>query len=93
MKNKKECFGIMNETIDTKFALVKISKGKKIVYATDVQHDGIDKGTVGFEKGKQAHFFDDRYEAEKLCCLLACKNTFAFVMEVPSYFNYEDFKN
>lgn len=93
MGKKKECFGIMNETVSTKFAVVKITKSKKLIFMTDVQNDGIDKGTVGFESGKQAFFFDDRFSAEKMCCLLACKGTFAFVLEVPDYYPLEAMKN
>ena len=93
MGKKKECFGIMNETVSTKFTVVKITKSKKLIFMTDVQNDGIDKGTVGFEAGKQAFFFDDRFSAEKMCCLLACKGTFAFVLEVPDYYPLEVMKN
>lgn len=41
---KKECFGIMNETVKTKFAIVKILGNRKILFMTDVINEGIDKG-------------------------------------------------
>ena len=93
MAKKKECFGIMNETVSVKYAVVKILGNRKILFMTDVTNEGIDKGSVGWEKDKQAYFFDDRFSAEKMCCLLACKNTYAFVLEVPDYYLLESFKN
>lgn len=93
MGKKKECFGIMNETVKIKYAVVKILGNRKVLFMTDVQNEGIDKGTVGWESGKQAYFYDDRFSAEKMCCLLACKGTYAFVLEVPDYYPLENFKN
>lgn len=94
MASKKELFGIMNETVKTKFVIVKLLKGNKFLYMTDVESTGVDKGTVGWDKGKAAKFFDNRYEAEKLVCLLLAKgNANAFVMEIPDYHNLENFHN
>ena len=91
---KKELFGIMNETVKTKFVIVKLLKGNKFLYMTDVEPTGKDKGTVGWDKGKPAKFFDTRYEAEKLVCLILAKgNANAFVMEIPDYHNLENFHN
>lgn len=94
MASKKELFGIMNETVKVKFVIVKLLKGNKFLYLTDVSPTGNDKGTVGWDKGKAAKLFDTRYEAEKLVCLILAKgNANAFVMEIPDYHNFENFHN
>ena len=90
---KKERFGLMNETVTTKFAIIKIDKHRKVVFMTDVMPTGVNKGSVGWERGKPAHFFDDRKEAENIVCLMIPHNVFALVLEVPSYFKLEYFKN
>lgn len=94
MAKKKELFGIMNDTVKVKFAIVRILKGNKLLYLTDVAATGIDKGTVGWDSKKTAHFFDDRFEAEKLVCLMIPHGVAdAFVLEVPDYFPLENFRN
>ena len=94
MAKKKELFGIMNDTVKVKYAIVRILNGNELLYLTDVTPTGHDKGSVGWDKGKSAHFFDYRFEAEKLVCLMIPHGiTDAFVLEVPDYYPLENFRN
>lgn len=91
---KKVTFGIMNDTVKVKYAIVRILNGNELLFLTDVAPTGLDKGTVGWDKEKSAHFFNDRFEAEKLVCLMIPHGiTDAFVLEVPDYFPLENFRN
>ena len=43
--------------------------------------------------GEKAHFFDDKADVEEICLGLNVNGTGAFVVEVPDYFDEENFKN
>ena len=91
---KKETFGLMNDTVKVKYAIVRILKDNKLLYLTDVQSTGVNKGNVGWDLGKPAYFFDDRKQAENLVTLMIPHGILdALVLEVPDYLNLNSFKN
>ena len=46
-----------------------------------------------WKDGEQALFFESKRRAEDICFGLNVNGTSCFVMEVPDFFNEEDFKN
>ena len=88
---KKELYGVFNETVSVKYCIILLFEGgKKLRFVTF-----INSGTKEFkwEAGKQAHFFESREYAADTATAMNCNNYPAFVMAVPSVFNYEDFTN
>lgn len=90
MAKKKVTFGSM-ATCTVRYAIVIINIDNTIRYVTKVQT--VPHKYCEWNKGEQAYFFESRECAEDVCFGLNVNGTGAFVMEVPDYYDYENFKN
>ena len=88
--SKKATFGTC-ATCKVFYVIVKIFPNGNIKFVTDVEvypHKYCE-----WNDGKQAKFFDSKAYAEDICFGLNVNGNSTFVMEVPDYFNQEDFVN
>jgi len=90
MASKKK-FGSMAKCV-VRYAIVVLVSGKhEFRFVSKVST--YPKKVCEWNKGEQAFFFESRECAEDICFGLNVNGTSCFVMEVPDYFNYDDFTN
>lgn len=86
---KKATFGTMS-TAKVRYTIVKVQTDNTLKYVTDVSYSPKE---VLWEEGKQAYFWLSKAQAEDVCFGLNANGYGTFVMEVPDYFEDENFKN
>ena len=87
---KKATFGTI-ATCKVRYIIVIIFNDNSIKFLTDVHYEP--HKYCEWLDGKQAYFFDDRKYAEDICFGLNANGWGAFVMEVPDFFNDDNFTN
>ena len=90
MSNRKVSFGTM-ATCKIKYVITVLFPHGKYKFVTDVQYSP--HKYCEWKDGEQAYFFDTKKYAEDICFGLNVNGTSCFVMEVPDFFNEEDFVN
>lgn len=89
VKNKVT-FGTLCTCV-VRYVIVIIYTDNTIKYVTSVRYSPHKE--CRWDVGKKAYFFDDKKQAEDICFGLSANGTGAFVMEVPNYFDEENFVN
>ena len=89
-KKNKPTFGTL-ATCKVRYVIVILFTDKSVKFLTDVHYEP--HKYCEWLDGIQAYFFDDRIYAEDICFGLNANGSGAFVMEVPDYFNDENFIN
>ena len=90
MSKSKVTFGTM-ATCEVRYAIIKVSTNNKIRFVTDVEF--YPKKYCEWKGGQKAKLFSDRKSAEDICFGLNVNGYGCFVMEVPDYFNDDQFIN
>lgn len=88
-QRKKPTFGSL-ATCKVSYVIAICYTDNTVKYVTNICYSPKE---CRWEDGKQALFFSDRRSAEDICFGLNVNGTGAFVMEVPDYFEPENFKN
>ena len=88
---RKQSFGYSASCVVKYVICVLFPEEHKFKFVTDVET--CPHKYCKWESGKQAKFFGEKKYAEDICFGLNVNGTSCFVMEVPDYFNEEDFSN
>lgn len=89
MARTKVTFGSMS-TAKVRYVIVKLSTDNTLKFVTDVSYSPKE---VYWNEGEKAMIFQDKKHAEDICFGLNANGYGTFVMEVPDYFEDENFKN
>lgn len=87
---RKVSFGTMSKCV-VKYAIVKVSTDNSFKFVTDVEF--YPKKYVHWESGKKAVLFESKKYAEDICFGLNANGYGCFVMEIPEFFNDDQFFN
>lgn len=90
MAKKKATFGTM-ATCKVRYVIGIVFEDNTLKFVTDVLYEPHKE--CRWDSGKKAYIFDAKTYAEDICFGLNVNGSPAFVMEIPDYFDYEDFKN
>lgn len=90
MAKKKVTFGD-RANCEVRYVIAIVFTDNTIKYVTNVQV--VPHKYCEWKDGEKAKIFTDKVTAENICFGLNIHGTGAFVMEVPDYFNDDDFSN
>jgi hypothetical protein len=85
----KATFGTLC-TAKVKYVIVRVKMDNTLKYVTDVSYSPKE---VHWEDGKKAYFWESKVQAEDICLGLNANGYGTFVMEIPDYFDDDNFQN
>ena len=89
MARTKATFGSMS-TAKVRYVIVKVQTDNTHKFVTDVSYSPKE---VLWEDGKKAYFWESKVQAEDVCFGLNANGNGTFVMEIPDYFDDDNFQN
>ena len=87
---EKVSFGTIAKC-EMKYAIIKVKTDNSIKFVTDVQF--YPQKYCEWKDGQKAKLFEDKTYAEDICLGLNTNGNGCFVMEIPDFFDENDFTN